>query len=1534
MMKLKLLVMSLFISLLMSNYKAYTQEVFINEIHYDNTSTDVQEAIEIAGPAGTDLSGWKILLYNGSNGTVYNTITLTETITDQQNGYGTQVQIVPTNGLQNGAPDGIALVDNTDQVIQFLSYEGVMTATDGAASGMSSTDIGVSESSSTQVGFSLQLSGTGAVATDFSWQQPQEHTYGAINTAQQFIAPITTPRINEFVCNHTGSDTDEFVEVLGLPATDLSNYWLLEIEGDSNAAGTIDEVIQLGMTDVQGYYTTAFGSNTFENGTLALLLVKNFTGAMGTDLDTNDDGVLDITPWEAIVDDIGVNDGGTTDINYASVSLLKSYDGISFTVGGASRIPNGIDTNTVADWVRNDFDGEGLPSFPTAEATNGEALNTPGKENKVVTGSDEALVFINEVDADTEGTDTREFIELFDGGVGNTSLDGYVMVLYNGSNDESYQVYNLQGYTTSATGYFVIGNAAVPGVGLEIPNNTLQNGADAVALYKTTTPVSNGAAITTEDLVDAVVYDTNDADDIALLVLLNEGQPQLNEDDKGNKNQHSVQRFPNGTGGTRNTNTYTQAIATPGTANTNATEVISLVINELDADTEGTDTKEFVELYDGGAGNTSLDGFVLVAYNGNTDLSYQAFDLDGYSTDAAGYFVIGNEGVSNVDVIIPSNSLQNGADAIALYRGEATGFPTGSEITTNQLIDAVVYDTDDSDDTALLLLLNEGQPQLNENENGKKDQESLQRIPNGAGGARNTIAFVLQTPTPGVDNDAIVLPGELISIAEARAATVGSVVKITGILTATDQFRGPAFIQDTTGGIAVFDEQLYASETLKIGDSITVTATRAVFNDQIQLGTVTEVISHGRAQEEITPKEITLATLEAHAGQLVKIVNPTFPNPGDLLFGNANYTLTDTSSTGALRIDNDVATIVGLAQPSFCTEVIGIVGRFREFYQLLPRQKTDIPCAETYIPPGDTIGIPKESTFDVVTWNIEWFGDENNSPVGTNPLSDQIQRDSTALVFRKLQADVYAVQEIADEVLLGELVSQLPGYDYVLSDAVSYPSSPDVKQKVGFVYNTETVSVVETKALLRTIHPLYNGGDSSAISDYPGDPTRFYASGRLPFLMTADVTVDGVTERIDLIALHARANRSTDAQNRYDMRKYDVEILKDTLDTYYADRNVLLLGDYNDDVDETVADISSPLSSFDAYVKDTTNYTIVSAALSEAGLRSYVFRENMIDHIMMTNELVDAYVDTSVSVHYEVYDNDYARNTSDHLPVSARFLLEPAIVDNDCLGGNIAAFKQGRRKDGRRVPRYRSNPKKALGKPRENRYFNFVSLGFGGEITIELTNEIYDNKDANEFAVYESTGFFGNVPCQYFPEKAEVFASVDGEHFVSLGTTCQDGEFDLAAGKLRSAKFIKVVDISDKSLFPWFADGYDLDAIACLDTVPAKSKAAPMTQTKSESLFASELLTEEIALEETNVTMAPNPVQHQLTLSFKTITQATVMVVISDLTGKVIYSKEEVLTKGTTKVQLDTQAYATGTYIVSVVDDKNIFSYKEKLIKR
>jgi hypothetical protein len=67
----------------------------------------------------------------------------------------------------------------------------------------------------------------------------------------------------------------------------------------------------------------------------------------------------------------------------------------------------------------------------------------------------------------------------------------------------------------------------------------------------------------------------------------------------------------------------------------------NIIINELDSDTPGTDAAEFVELYDGGVGNTSLTGLIVVFYNGATDTSYRTIDLTGQSTNAQGYFTIG-----------------------------------------------------------------------------------------------------------------------------------------------------------------------------------------------------------------------------------------------------------------------------------------------------------------------------------------------------------------------------------------------------------------------------------------------------------------------------------------------------------------------------------------------------------------------------------------------------------------------------------------------------------------------------------------------------------------------------------------------------------------------------------------------------------------------------------------------------------------------------------------------------------------------------
>ena len=174
--------------------------VFINELHYDNAGGDVGEFIEVAAPSGTDLSAWSVVLYNGSNGTSYNTLNLSGIVSDAGQGYGFTLIELPANGLQNGSPDGLALVDANGNVVEFLSYEGTMLASNGPAAGITSTDIGVSEPSNTPIGFSLQLAGSGAVATDFTWQEASLDTRGAINTGQSFgeqvdIAPtvVITP---------------------------------------------------------------------------------------------------------------------------------------------------------------------------------------------------------------------------------------------------------------------------------------------------------------------------------------------------------------------------------------------------------------------------------------------------------------------------------------------------------------------------------------------------------------------------------------------------------------------------------------------------------------------------------------------------------------------------------------------------------------------------------------------------------------------------------------------------------------------------------------------------------------------------------------------------------------------------------------------------------------------------------------------------------------------------------------------------------------------------------------------------------------------------------------------------------------------------------------------------------------------------------------------------------------------------------------------------------------------------------------------
>ena len=181
-----------------NNGPVTSNTIFVSEIHYDNVGTDANEAIEIETPAGANLTGYTLALYDGTTGATYpagvaamRIDSLTPTICPS----GTRQVIVfnfPVNGLQNGSqdgatptvPDGWAIIGPDSKPVEFMSYEGTFVATNGGATNYLSTDIGKAESAATSTSQSLQRAGNGV------WFGPNANTMGACNPAEP-VAPQT-----------------------------------------------------------------------------------------------------------------------------------------------------------------------------------------------------------------------------------------------------------------------------------------------------------------------------------------------------------------------------------------------------------------------------------------------------------------------------------------------------------------------------------------------------------------------------------------------------------------------------------------------------------------------------------------------------------------------------------------------------------------------------------------------------------------------------------------------------------------------------------------------------------------------------------------------------------------------------------------------------------------------------------------------------------------------------------------------------------------------------------------------------------------------------------------------------------------------------------------------------------------------------------------------------------------------------------------------------------------------------------------------
>jgi len=286
-----------------------------------------------------------------------------------------------------------------------------------------------------------------------------------------------------------------------------------------------------------------------------------------------------------------------------------------------------------------------------------------------------------------------------------------------------------------------------------------------------------------------------------------------------------------------------------------------------------------------------------------------------------------------------------------------------------------------------------------------------------------------------------------------------------------------------------------------------------------------------------------------------------------------------------------------------------------------------------------------DSTLDVVNWNVEWFGSNQNGP------TDKTKQEQNVIkVLRYLDADIFALSEIVDTTSLRRVVNALgTDYGFFISPYCSLAGSTlDADwvsgQKLVFIYKKSVFSNIKVEGLLRNSGAAYTN----------------FASGRYPYSFTANTRINNKVINIQFILIHGKSGVNA---SDYFRRRDACDELKDSLDASAATKPIIILGDYNDDLDVTIANNTPTASSYNSLVRDSTDnnsYHSITLPLSYMGKKSTISYNDMIDHQVISNELLPMYVKGSAAVRTDVtaivpdYNN---RNTSDHYPISSKFII-------------------------------------------------------------------------------------------------------------------------------------------------------------------------------------------------------------------------------------------------------------------------------------
>ena len=265
----------------------------------------------------------------------------------------------------------------------------------------------------------------------------------------------------------------------------------------------------------------------------------------------------------------------------------------------------------------------------------------------------------------------------------------------------------------------------------------------------------------------------------------------------------------------------------------------------------------------------------------------------------------------------------------------------------------------------------------------------------------------------------------------------------------------------------------------------------------------------------------------------------------------------------------------------------------------------------------EDLSFGNDNALDIATWNIEWF-----------PKNDQITVDYVTEIIQQLDLDLLAIQELDDKDMFDQMLIELTEYTGYYE---SYWFAG-----LAYIYKTNVVEINDLYEIYTT---------SPYWSAFPRSP------------MVMDMNFMG--ENYFIINNHFKCcgdgildfNDESDEEKR---RYNAINFLKEYIDSYLADKNVIVLGDLNDDIAE-----SSQNNVFQMILEDTQNYLFVDLEIANSSSSewSYPSWPSHLDHILITNELFDMldYIET-IRIDYFMDGgfNEYDQYVSDHRPVALK----------------------------------------------------------------------------------------------------------------------------------------------------------------------------------------------------------------------------------------------------------------------------------------